>query len=225
MREYGRVTRARRTDDAARVRRRPAELRELILAAAEDTFARLGYADTTTIEVARIAGVSRSVLARHFATKQDLFRAAIEQPLLRFVQDWVPAWTAQFDAPWPDVLLMREFVADLYRNAREHRGAVRVLMLHGDQLDPEIRQQVWAAVNVGLVALHAAGERELGPRGYPTTRLDLTVRAVLSLVFGYVSLEPIFDSVVDQPTDPDVVIEHLSALLLHGFALGTASGP
>lgn len=225
MRKYGRVTTARRTGDATRVRRRPSELRELILAAAEDTFARLGYADTTTIEVARAAGVTRSVLARHFATKQELFRAAIEQPLLRFVQDWVPAWTAQFEAPWPDVLLMREFVADLYRNAREHRGAVRILTLHGDQLDPEVREQVWAAVNVGLVALHAAGERELGPRGYPTTRLDLTVRAVLSLVFGYVALEPVFDSVAEESTDPDVVIEHLSALLLHGFALRANSGP
>lgn len=112
---------------------------------------------------------------------------------------------------------MREFVAGLYRNAREHRGAVRILMLHSDQLDPEIRDQVWAAVNVGLVALHATGERELGPRGFPTTRLDLTVRAVLSLVFGYVALEPVFDSAGGGATDPEVVIEHLSALLLHGF--------
>lgn len=214
-----------RIDDNARVRRRPAELRALILTAAEETFARLGYTETTTVEVARAAGVSRSVLLRHFPTKQELFRAAIEQPLLRFVQAWVPAWTAQFEAPWTNTDLMREFVGDLYRNAREHRGAVRILMLHGDQLDPEVRDQVWAAMNVGLVALRAAGERELGPRGYSTTRVGLTVKAVLSLVFGFVALEPAFDSLGDKGEDPDVVVEHLAALLLHGFSLGEDPGP
>ncbi len=209
-----------RIDEAARQRRRPADLRALILVAAEETFARLGYSDTTTIEVARAAGVSRSVLIRHFATKQDLFRAAIEQPLLRFVEEWVPAWTAQFDAPLPNATLMREFVGDLYRNAREHRGAVRILLLHGDQLDPDVRDQVWAAINVGLAALREAGERELAPRGFSATRVGLTARAVLSLVLGYVTLEPAFDSLEGTSEDPDVVIDHLAALLLHGFGLG-----
>ncbi|WP_019873733.1 TetR/AcrR family transcriptional regulator [Sporichthya polymorpha] len=209
-----------RIDDSARQRRRPADLRALILVAAEETFARLGYSDTTTIEVARVAGVSRSVLIRHFATKQELFRAAIEQPLLRFVEEWVPAWTAQLDAPVPNATLMREFVGDLYRNAREHRGAVRILLLHGDQLDPEVRDQVWGALNVGLAALREAGERELAPRGFPTTRVGLTARAVLSLVLGYVALEPALDSLDGTSEDPEVVVDHLAALLLHGFGLG-----
>jgi hypothetical protein len=115
---------------------------------------------------------------------------------------------------------MREFVGDLYRNAREHRGAVRILLLHGDQLDAEVRDQVWAALNVGLVALRAAADRELAPRGYSATRTGLTAKAVLSLVFGYVALEPAFDSLEGHREDPDVVIDHLSALLLHGFGLG-----
>lgn len=205
----------------ARTRRGPAELRELILAAAEETFARLGYADTTTIEVARVAGVSRSVLTRHFATKQDLFRAAMEQPLLRFVEDWVPTWRGQIDQPWPNMELMREFIADLYRNAREHRGAVRMLMLHSDQLDPELRDQVWAAVNIGVAALREVGEREFARRGFPTAHLDVTVNAALSMVLGYAALEPAFAADTSTVTpDPEVVVEHLSGLLLHGFGMG-----
>lgn len=198
----------------------------MILAAAEETFARLGYADTSTVEVARAAGVTRSVLARHFPTKQELFRAAMEQPLRSFVADWGPTWRAQLDTPWSDTDLMREFIADLYRNVRAHRGAVRLLLLHGDQLDADLAADVWEALQLGVATLCDVARREFPRRGFPAIHIDLTVRTVLSAVLGFVALESAFEHMPgrEQATEEEIVA-HLADLLLHGFDLGRPLQP
>jgi AcrR family transcriptional regulator len=48
-----------------------------LLEAALATFVRFGYRKTSMDEVARAANVSRQTLYLHFATKEDLFRAAV----------------------------------------------------------------------------------------------------------------------------------------------------
>ncbi len=53
--------------------------REQILAAATRTFARLGFSATSLDDVAAEAGVSRVILYRHFESKSDLYRAALDR--------------------------------------------------------------------------------------------------------------------------------------------------
>lgn len=63
-------------------RRRPAaEIRKLLLAAASAAFADHGYAGATTAAIARTAGVTEAQLYRYYATKADLFREAVFEPL------------------------------------------------------------------------------------------------------------------------------------------------
>jgi AcrR family transcriptional regulator len=57
--------------------------RELVLAAALDTFARYGYQKTSMEDVARAAAISRPGLYLLFGSKQELFRAAVTQALDR----------------------------------------------------------------------------------------------------------------------------------------------
>jgi len=54
-----------------------------LLDAALGVFARHGYRKTSMDDVAHAGGVSRQGLYLHFPTKEDLFRAAIEQALTR----------------------------------------------------------------------------------------------------------------------------------------------
>ena len=54
-----------------------------LLEAALGVFARHGYRKTSMDDVAQAAGVSRQGLYLHFPTKEDLFRAAVEQALAR----------------------------------------------------------------------------------------------------------------------------------------------
>jgi AcrR family transcriptional regulator len=54
------------------------ERRRLIVEAAAALFSRQGFNGTTTREVAKAAGVSEATVFKHFATKEELYRAIIE---------------------------------------------------------------------------------------------------------------------------------------------------
>lgn len=61
-----------------RLLRRP-QRRQALLAAAARAFARGGFAATSLDEVAAEAGVSRVLIYRHFESKEDLYRAILDQ--------------------------------------------------------------------------------------------------------------------------------------------------
>lgn len=53
--------------------------KEKILSAAIELFAELGYSATSTIKVAKAAGVSEGLIFRHFGNKEGLLQAIMEQ--------------------------------------------------------------------------------------------------------------------------------------------------
>ena len=52
--------------------------REQILQTAVDLFSQRGFKGTTTKEIARAAGVSEAMVFRHFATKDELYGAILD---------------------------------------------------------------------------------------------------------------------------------------------------
>lgn len=66
-------------------RLRRAQRREQILAAATRAFARNGFAATSLDDIAAEAGISRVILYRHFESKTDLYRAALNRACERLV--------------------------------------------------------------------------------------------------------------------------------------------
>lgn len=72
---------ARTTLDTAvnRSRIRPADRREIVLQAASDAFGARGYAATRLTDIATDVGISTPALYRHFATKYELFAAAVNR--------------------------------------------------------------------------------------------------------------------------------------------------
>lgn len=56
-----------------------AQRREQLLAAATEAFAHAGFAATGLEDVAEAAGISRAILYRHFDSKAELYRAALER--------------------------------------------------------------------------------------------------------------------------------------------------
>ena len=59
--------------------------REQILEVARDAFRRRGYR-ATTLDVAEAAGVSETLVIKHFGSKEELFRAAVAQPLFDLLE-------------------------------------------------------------------------------------------------------------------------------------------
>src|SRR6185436_20012273 len=53
--------------------------RKQLLRAAIETFSRKGFGGTKTKDIAAAAGVSEAILFRHFATKEDLYSAILDE--------------------------------------------------------------------------------------------------------------------------------------------------
>src|SRR6185312_8365305 len=52
--------------------------RAQLIDVAIDLFSKKGFAGTTTREIAAAAGVTEAIIFRHFATKQDLYKAILD---------------------------------------------------------------------------------------------------------------------------------------------------
>jgi AcrR family transcriptional regulator len=114
------------------------ERRAVVLDTATRVFARCSYRGATTAEIAREAGVSEPILYRHFASKQALYLACIDDAWSRVRAAWEEAVVAE-----PDPRVWTQAMASAFFLFREQRTAVATLWLQaltesGD--DPEIRK-------------------------------------------------------------------------------------
>src|SRR5579864_3410220 len=71
-----------------RTRMRGEERREFMLNRAKEVFARYGYADASTGELARASEVTEPMLYKHFGSKKGLFLAVMQQFGNRFINLW-----------------------------------------------------------------------------------------------------------------------------------------
>jgi AcrR family transcriptional regulator len=69
-----------------RTRMRGEERREFILNRAKDVFARYGYADASTGELARASEVTEPMLYKHFGSKKGLFLAVLSEFAAQFLE-------------------------------------------------------------------------------------------------------------------------------------------
>ncbi|MGH9034191.1 MAG: TetR/AcrR family transcriptional regulator [Acidimicrobiia bacterium] len=114
--------------EAKPTRRRRGEVPGLLIDAARDLFASKGYARASTREIARLAGVSESLLFRHFGTKAELFNQAVLEPFDQFVTDFVGLWEAQVGSPLSNEDITRQYVTKMYEMLDTHKESVMALL-------------------------------------------------------------------------------------------------
>ncbi|PWV84482.1 DNA-binding transcriptional regulator, AcrR family [Prauserella marina] len=108
-----------------------AERREQIIDAATRAFAEAGgFAQAGLADVASAAGVTRMILYRHFDSKTELYRAAIDRAAERLHA------AAVVDGEMDD-----ESVARVFRWARSEPDAFRLLFRHAAR-EPEFRDDI-----------------------------------------------------------------------------------
>jgi AcrR family transcriptional regulator len=181
---------------AAPKRRTSEEVRARIVEFAADQFAERGYAATTTRSIAEAAGVSLSVLHRHYATKEELAPEALVAPFMHFYAEFATEWT-QAGSSWDADERTREYVRRLYANLRGRRTALLDLLVLGNQADPRVIEDIVAAVTRTRHTL-----RRLATD--PTDDPDFS-RIIGALVIGLILLEPFLgdqeDTIVSQVAD------------------------
>jgi TetR/AcrR family transcriptional regulator len=123
---------------SARPRLPAEERRAAVLDTACRVFSRCSYHAATTAEIAREAGITEPILYRHFASKQALYLACIDDAWERIRAAWDEAVAAE-----PDPAAWTQAMSTAFFQFKEQRSAVASLWLQaltesGD--DPEIRK-------------------------------------------------------------------------------------
>jgi AcrR family transcriptional regulator len=138
---------------AERRRRMPAaQRREVILAAAEDTFAQCGYHGASLDDIAHGAGVSKALIYEHFTSKRELHAELLDE----HVADIFQRLEATAERGEIGEQRLRSGIDAFLGFVEEHRGAWRALFR--DAADPEMAdlmravQRQATAVIAGLIA-------------------------------------------------------------------------
>lgn len=167
-------------------RRRKADRPEEIVAAALTVFAEKGFAAARLDDIAARAGVSKGALYLYFATKEDLFRAVVEQgvvPNLTAVQGAIAANPNSF----PD--LVRAFVGAMAGViATTPLGGIVKMVIGEARNFPELAR-IWhdrlitpalGAFSAAIAAAQGSGEIRPGdPRQYAVSLISPLLLGVI----------------------------------------------
>lgn len=195
-------------------RRRPAEVRALLLDAAAFVFAAKGFRGGSTAEIATAAGVSESALFRHFNTKADLFAAAAVEPFIAFMDDFARTWERRRAEGIAPGTLMREFVTELYDRVAESREIVQALLVSGDDAGVDAAQR---ALNGMFDTFRGIGEHWSRTRGIHIPGLEIHERILVGTVTSMVLFDRWF--LCDDRGDPlprEAAIDALVDFAHHG---------
>lgn len=160
-----------------------AERRRRILDAARATFVRYGYARTRMEDVAKAAGISRPLLYRQFAGKEDLFFALVSEIAAVSLARAEAALAGPGD-PWARVQGAFEGWAEAYEQILAESGHAAELVSVTESVAGEViaegYEALGARLEAALAAAEEAGEIDLDRVGATPARFaDLLVRASL----------------------------------------------
>ena len=158
-----------------------------LIEAARSLFAEKGYAETSTPEVVKAAGVTRGALYHHFEDKVDLFRSVVAEEYRKVAADITASAT---DDSASTLEALREG-SRAYLRAMEDKGRVRIMLLDGPavlghaDLAGIDRDTSADALRLGLEAAMGAGEVRSLPLEALTVQLSaLFDRAALAISEG-----------------------------------------
>ena len=180
---------------------RRAERRAQILDAATRAFARTGFTYTSLDDIAAEAGITRVLLYRHFDSKADLYRAALDRICTRLAE------TVHADE------LTSESLSALVHAAAADPDGFRLLFRHAAR-EPEFREFTDAL---------AAGSTEIARRGLaqdvpPGPWLEWAARIVPTF-----AIEAVISWLDAGRPDPDLAAERIGAAI-EGIVRAAHSG-
>lgn len=173
------------TRPARRKRRSQEEIMERLIDAAGAEFRRNGYSGATTAAIARAADVTEAQLFRYFASKADLFHAAVFQPLNRHFCDFHARQfgDAATDADYKEKA--RRYITELQAFIEDHSDMLMSLIV-ADAYVPESVRGVGTIA--GLEEYFERGAAMMSSRMDAEPRVDprLMVRVSFAAVLANV---------------------------------------
>jgi AcrR family transcriptional regulator len=206
----------RRADAGERERRQ-----DRILAAALDEFASRGFDGTTTAGVARRAGVTQSLVHYHFATKDQLWRAAVTTVLADMQGSFTGSYgeLADLDPLARLKVLVRRFVNfsaayPEFGRILSYEGAVGGARLEW-LLDQDAARQL-----AGFAALLEQGVAEGWVKPLPLAHVTTCLGAACAYAFiAHETMRRVYGVDVSDPEVVDAHADTVVELFFHGLVV------
>jgi AcrR family transcriptional regulator len=207
---------------APKFRRRKADRPAEIVAAALQVFSEKGFAAARLEEIAARAGVSKGAIYLYFATKEDIFRAVVEQAIAPNIEQ-VKGILAAHPGPFPEIVraLAQRFTTLI---AGSPIGGVAKMVIGEARNFPELARiwhdrlvsQAIGALTEVVKAAQARGEVRPGdPRAY-------ALQIVAPLMMGVIWRET-FAPIGAPGFDLEALANQHVETLLHGLMLPEAA--
>ncbi|MCW2829721.1 MAG: HTH-type transcriptional repressor [Aeromicrobium sp.] len=190
----------------------------LLLTAAQELFAELGYAASTTRLIAQRAGVSEERIFRYYGSKAGLLEAAVITPLQASIAELHEKWALDESIDErSDEELVRWYVEGFYGLIESNHTIARALslVLTEGSADPgfdRVRDS-FAGLSMPLVTVFAD---QLERRGLRRGAVELQVPIMLVQTAAVASFLPALYRGSRLPPR-DAVLQELAASFLHGL--------
>jgi TetR/AcrR family transcriptional regulator len=147
--------------EKARTRLPADERRDALLDAARAVFTRSGLAGATMRDIGREAGVDPAIVYRHFASKEDIFDAALARPLEAAVAEWTQIATDSATYVQGGALARDQVDPGVARLSAAVAGAVPMLgaVLFSDRGPAFYRDHLAPALEVYISAIEESKSR------------------------------------------------------------------
>ena len=187
------------------------ERRRLIIEAAQQVFARTNLQGARTRDIAKAAEVNQATLFEHFGSKEELFHAAVVEPLLeamRGMQDRAQSYEAA------------ESLDEMQRLAQLSAKQQIETML---EIFPLFTAALFSDLELGKRLYREQIMPILKERGAALRRLvkpGLDANLVETALFGMIFALAMDQTLGEGKTDTAVLAEHLTRIAVTGFVKG-----
>jgi AcrR family transcriptional regulator len=176
-------------DAPVRLTAKGARTRLRILDTAERLFAKKGYSGTTLRDVAAASGLRIPSLYNHFASKDSLYAAVLEQgiaPLLEAMTHYLQAGEAQPDR--------RDFTRQMFRLLAQRPQLPRLVQHEvldgGEVLSPLLREWFKPTLAKAEEVIRALP----GAQRWESDQIPLLVMALYHLAVGAFTIAPLYEA-------------------------------
>jgi AcrR family transcriptional regulator len=190
-----------------------------IVAAARRLFAGSGFDATTTREIATEAGISDALIYRHFASKEALLQAIVDDGIARFATLGPPPGVDPDTVPLSALLhgMGRQFLSALV----EQQDLIRLLVSQRHVLATDTRFVEFIDTAAGVLGAtidrrHPPMDASADPsRGY------LLARGLMGSLVAFAVLQHTLGLDAVRPVDPDAYLRTMVSTLVAGLAADT----
>jgi multidrug efflux pump subunit AcrA (membrane-fusion protein)/AcrR family transcriptional regulator len=190
--------------------------RRQLIEVAIDLFSRKGFGGTTTKEIAAAAGVTEAMIFRHFATKQDFYKAILDYKCTApNAEEWLAEAQAFMDSD-DDAGLFRCIVSKIVAFDRDETKFARLLVhaaLEGHELAIMHHNQLAMPIGEKFKAYIARRQQAGAIRGDDPG----TVILALAGIAQYYATQKYVYHNGNLPYDDEKVIEGMLSILLNGL--------